>query len=389
MLTRLDKKYLESALKRYESGQCSPAELHFVETWMNYQDESNKDIDPFRNLDTNAKSAFMEEMRLRLLQDIRNEGKVVEMPLVRKVPLLWRAAAVVVFLVCGTLAYRAFFNPKDAGQSSKVIAHAKQDIAPGAIQAVLKLASGREVLLDSAKGKIVESNGQMISNGNGVLHYDGRSTAAEYHTLTTPRGGEYQLQLPDGTQVWLNAASSITYPTVFAGSERKVTITGEAYFEVASSSIKPFIVDADGRSAVEVLGTHFNLNAYADEPGVATTLLEGAVRVTAGDEKQQLAPGQQALVTADAIRWRKTVNTGEIIAWKEGMFRFENTDIETIMRQLSRWYDVEVVYKGGKGKEYFNITIPRNVRLSKVLELLELTGLIHFQIEDRKIIVAP
>ncbi|MBN9384047.1 MAG: FecR domain-containing protein [Chitinophagaceae bacterium] len=389
MLTRLDKKFLESALKRYESGQCSPAELHFIETWMDYQDKINKDIDPLEDLDAGARTALMEEMKLRLLEDIRHEEKVIELPPARKIRWLWRAAAVIVVLVGGTLAYRTFLNPKDAGQPSNITAHIQQDRPPGATQAVLKLAGGREIFLDSTKGKIAESDGQVINNEHGALHYDGKGTAAEYHTLATPRGGQYQLELPDGTRVWLNAASSITYPTVFTGEERKVTVRGEVYFEVAHNPARPFIVDVDGRSAVEVLGTSFDVNAYSDEPGIATTLLEGAISVAAGDKKQQLAPGQQALVTADGLQWRKDVNTREVVAWKEGLFRFENANIETIMRQLSRWYDVEVVYKGGKVKEYFNTTIPRNIHLSKVLELLELTGLIHFQMEDKKIVVTP
>lgn len=203
-----------------------------------------------------------------------------------------------------------------------------------------------------------------------------------FNTMRTPRGGEYRLQLPDGSKVWLNAASSITYPNIFTGDTRSVEITGEAYFEVAKDAARPFKVQA-GNMKVEVLGTHFNINAYPGEPVIKTTLLEGAVRI----QDAVLKPGQQASLAATGqFRVEDDVETEEVMAWKNGFFQFNDADMPTVMRQLENWYDITVAYEGRVPKRSFGGAIQRSLPLSKVLDILEENN-VRFKIEGRNITV--
>jgi ferric-dicitrate binding protein FerR (iron transport regulator) len=217
--------------------------------------------------------------------------------------------------------------------------------------------------------------------------------AAFYNTITTPRGGQYQVTLSDGTKVWLNAASSIRFPVLFTGNERKVEITGEAYFEVAKNVSKPFKVKTIS-SEVEVLGTHFNVNAYDDEAVAKTTLLEGLVKVSVPQTGGKLAarflqPGQQSGITKDGrISVLNNADTEEAVAWKNGRFQFRSADLKSILRQISRWYDVDVVYKGNVDL-HFTGQLTRDDYVSKVFDKLALTGEVHFKIEGKKIIVSP
>jgi ferric-dicitrate binding protein FerR (iron transport regulator) len=266
-----------------------------------------------------------------------------------------------------------------------------QDIAPGGNKAILTLADGTQVILDSANNGAITKQGNVtvIKLDDGQLAYNASSTstsALTYNTVTTPRGGQYQLVLSDGTKVWLNAASSLRFPTAFVGSERKVEMTGEGYFEVAHNDKKPFLVRAGGMD-VEVLGTHFNINSYKDEMVTTTTLLEGAVQVSSVQGNMvNLRPGQQSVLSGSALRV-SPADTDMAIAWKEGYFRFKNESVPAIMRKLSRWYDVEIVYRGGPGKEAFGGKISRSKTLAEVLEMLQSTKKIHFKIEERRIIV--
>lgn len=201
-------------------------------------------------------------------------------------------------------------------------------------------------------------------------------------------GGQYKLTLPDGSKVWLNAASSLKYPVVFIGNERKVEITGEAYFEIAKDESKPFKVLLNNME-IQVLGTHFNVNGYTDEEMIKTTLLEGKVKVLASGQTKYLLPGQQAqLKSSGNIAVTNEVNLEETVAWKDGNFQFENSDIKAVMRQLARWYDVDVSYKGNINKHFIG-SISRNVKLSQVLSMLQQTGEIKFKIEGKNLIVMP
>ncbi len=258
-----------------------------------------------------------------------------------------------------------------------------RDVAPGSNKAILTLADGKRIILDSAQGNIVQRGNLKVTNLGGKLDYEGRSNTVEYHTLSTPRGGQYKLVLPDGSDVWLNAASSITFPTAFVGKERNVTITGEAYFEVVHNAKQPFHVKVN-RMNIEVLGTHFDINGYTDEPYIKTTLLEGSVKVSRNDgETVLLKPRQQARVNqlTDEPITITTPDMDEVIAWKNGRFFYNNTDLKTIMRQVMRWYDVDVEYKDNIPVRYFTADISRDNNLSAILKILELSN-IHFRLEE-------
>jgi ferric-dicitrate binding protein FerR (iron transport regulator) len=208
------------------------------------------------------------------------------------------------------------------------------------------------------------------------------------NTIQTPRGGQYQVILPDGTKVWLNAASSLAYPTAFTGADRAVKLNGEAYFEVADNKDKPFKVMA-GNMEINVLGTHFNVMAYEDENAIKTTLLEGSVKVTNGKISHLLKPGQEGRVDRQSGAFRLLeADANEAVAWKNGVFQFGGASIESVMREIVRWYDVDVEYQG-RTNEHFRGTISRSVNASEVFKMLELTGAVHFTIDKKKIIVKP
>jgi transmembrane sensor len=294
------------------------------------------------------------------------------------------AAACILLVVMGGL---LFLNrrPHRDGRPDIV----QKEIAPGFNNAVLTLADGMKITLDSAHTGELTKQGDVavVNSGNGSLSYDGSGkTSANvlYNTLTTPRGGQYQLLLPDGTKVWLNAASSITYPTAFTGEERMVKLTGEAYFEVVHDKNKPFRVKA-GNQLIEDIGTHFNINAYTDEPSQVTTLLEGIVKVG----ERVLKPGEQASV---AISGEVIVSRGDLVqavAWKNGFFDFSDASLQMVMRQLARWYNVEVEYEGTIRQRQFTGMIGRALTLGQVLRGLTSEG-VHYRIEaNNHLIITP
>jgi hypothetical protein len=265
--------------------------------------------------------------------------------------------------------------------------------APQSNRAAITLASGHKIYLDSAAKGILVSQGnvKLFKLADGEITYSGSNTAAEYNTLTNPRGSRpVAMTLTDGTKVWLNAGSSLTYPVAFTGKERNVEITGEAYFEVTHHTGMPFTVKKLGDDAsILVLGTHFNVNAYDDEAAMKITLLEGAVKVSKGTNSSLLTPGQQAELKDGSIRLINDADMDEVMAWKNGKFQFgEKTGIETIMRQVARWYDVETEYRGKVNRHFWG-SISRNVNVSQVLKMLETTGAVHFKMEGMKVIVMP
>lgn len=264
----------------------------------------------------------------------------------------------------------------------------ENDLPPGGNKATLTLANGKQIVLDTLiSGETLKQGVSAIINRRGHLAYTPESKTGEvaYNILTTPRGGQYQLTLADGSKVWLNAASSIRFPTHFVGKERRVQITGEVYFEVAKNAAMPFKVEA-GNMEINVLGTHFNVNSYNV---VKTTLIEGLVVVASEGTTLALKPGQQAqLTTIGKIDLLEKVDLNETLAWKNGLFQFNNADIETVMQQIARWYDVEIIYEGNVTK-LFGGSIPRNMSASNVFKALELTGGVHFEIEGKTIIVKP
>jgi transmembrane sensor len=280
---------------------------------------------------------------------------------------------------------------EQAGNQSAVT-NSTTDVMPGKTKALLTLANGDKIVLDSvAFGKLAQQGNTAVLNENGQLIYTAGSQQEShpvYNTLTTARGEVYPLVLSDGSKVWLNAASSIYFPVAFTGKKRIVEITGEAYFEVAKNKTMPFIVRVNG-AEIQVLGTQFNVMAYNDEATVNTTLLEGSVKFEKNGNSIFLRPGEQSqLNLTGKIRVVNDVNIKKVMAWKNGFFDFEGSDFETIANQLSRWYDVEVKYEK-KIDEQFYAEIPRNTKLSVVLKALELTGKVDFKIEGRNIIVIP
>ena len=267
-------------------------------------------------------------------------------------------------------------------------------ILPGSNQAILTLANGSQVTLNDAQKGVLgrQGNTRIIKLDNGKLAYDAGhgeiagQQASLYNTIATPRGGQYQVTLPDGTKVWLNAASSLRFPTAFSGNTREVQLNGEAYFEVTPDKTKPFLVQA-GSTRTLVIGTHFNIMAYDDEAAIRTTLLEGAVRMDKGTQSTVLQPGQQGdlEIIGDKLT-TKTVNTKAVIAWKDGYYYFDRTPVQSVMRQIARWYNVDIEYRGPIPHDEIVGKIPRTAYVADVLHIMELIG-IHFSIEGRKIIV--
>jgi hypothetical protein len=296
------------------------------------------------------------------------------------------AASILLVMGLGTL-----FLVQNGNQSPVVVTpRLADDKEPGKTGAILTLSNGSKIVLDSAgNGLLTNQNNTTVSKKNGGLVYKAGSDAQTvYNTMTTPRARQYNLELSDGTKVWLNASSSITFPTSFAANERKVILTGEAYFEVAKDKTRPFRVSVNDMQ-VNVLGTHFNINAYDDEAAVNTTLLEGSVLLTEKGKKVLLKPGQQAQKQkSGAIIVNDNVNLDEVMGWKNGVFYFENASLQTVLRQVSRWYDVDVVFEKGVPARIFEGEIQRNLQLSQVLKILE-KNKVHFKIDGKILRVMP
>ncbi|PSL24031.1 FecR family protein [Chitinophaga ginsengisoli] len=304
----------------------------------------------------------------------------------------WWAAAVFVVMCCAG-AYLLFLRParRQPLDNTGGIA-AKNDIAPGSNKALLTLSDGSTVALDSTGNQLIRQGATTIRQYNGQLQYkaQGAASGIAYNTLTTPRGGQFKIVLPDGTKVWLNAASSIRYPIAFTQNERRVKISGEVYFEVAGNATKPFMVDVNGSTEVQVLGTHFNINAYKDEAAINTTLLEGKVSVNVNQQPGViLKPGQQAsLSTNGTLQLFKDVDTAQVVAWKEGWFQFHLANLPAVMRQVERWYDVEINYKGDITDVVFEGRIQRELTLAQMLKILEKYH-VRFHVEGKTITVLP
>jgi transmembrane sensor len=303
------------------------------------------------------------------------------------------AAAALILFITGTATWLVIRKNIPGKTAGKLARQEKNEVAPGGNKATLSLADGSVISLDDVKnGQIAQQgNAQVSKSANGQLIYkvtEDRPSSIVYNTLTTPRGGQFKLRLPDGSEVWLNAASSIKYPTTFAGNERKVEISGEVYFEIAHNASMPFKVSVNGME-VKVLGTHFNINAYNDEAAVKTSLLEGSISLTKAGAALTLKPGQQAqLAFAGNIHVTDDVDMDEVVAWKNGYFSFNMADLQAVMRQIARWYDVDIRYEGKIPERFFGGKIDRNSNASEVLKILE-ESKVHFSIEGKKIIVKP
>lgn len=304
---------------------------------------------------------------------------------------IWLAAACVITLLAVFFISRYTADKKITNQ--EIAASDTTILKPGGNRATLTLAGGKIIDLTYAKTGVIENDSGIKVNktADGELVYANNSSVANsatLHTLSTPVGGQYQLTLQDGTKVWLNAASSLKFPPAFSGNERKVMLTGEAYFEVAKNEKKPFRVMMAESTDVVVTGTHFNINAYPNEKEQQVTLLEGSVTVSNTINITKLEPGTQALIQNKQITKENVLDAQEITGWKDGLFVFHDAPIESIMMQLERWYDAKIIYKTNI-KQLFNATILRKEPLAKVLKLLELNGYVHFKTEKNIIYVLP
>lgn len=303
------------------------------------------------------------------------QRKVFRMaPIVR-----WTAAAIVV----GALATGFWWL------TGNTPAHVEQAAAikPGYSRAVLTLGNGKTVVLDSTGHQQIAAN--VSQQGGQLLYADNAAGSPQLNTLTTPRGGQFRVTLPDGTEAWLNANSSLTYPTAFEEGQRLVTVKGEVYFAVAKDAARPFQVRVDDGPIIDVLGTEFNVNAYTDEPSINTTLVQGKVKVQLGSTGAVvLQPGQQARTQNGGLKILPKVDVDQVTAWKNGVFNFEGVDLPGVMRQLSRWYDVEVIYAGKIPERRFGGEIQRGLELKQVLDILEEVG-IKFKIQGKQLIVLP
>ena len=337
-----------------------------------------------------AAAGFNEEAVFdRIMQ--KESANAVVVPMHRKSNnrLAWLSiAAAILLAVC--IGVYLWFPGTHHNRAVQAVAPVKKEILPGTNGAILTLADGSRIVLDSAQdGVIANKQGTTVLLHQGQLSYSetGAATAVGENTLTTPRGRQFSVVLPDGTKVWLNAASSLTYPSRFTTSERLVKVTGEAFFEVAKDVRKPFKVQAADHT-VEVLGTSFNINAYTDEPATKTTLLEGSVRVVnSNNNNKVLKPGQQAVIKGTELSVSE-VETDEVMAWKNGYFHFKDAGIKEVMRALQRWYDIEIVYEGKPTNRSFQGKIQKDLTLSELLSGLERSD-VHFKTDHNTLTILP
>lgn len=379
-------------IHKYHYGTISGEELNTLNEWYHSFEDLSEDLnsDPDFNEETVGN-----RIKSRLMETIGSDQFQR-----RSIPRRnWMMAASAIGLLLLGAASLYFFSGRTEPVKpviSKAAVPIQTDIAPGGDKAILILADGSSVVLDSTANGTINTQGNIrvlkLNAGQLAYNVEGSSavnTEMVYNTIKTPRGGQYQVTLSDGTIVWLNAASSLRFPVSFSDKNRTVEITGEAYFEVASDKKKPFIVKANN-SETEVFGTHFNINAYSDENSIKTTLLEGKVKVrVTGDADNEglfLKPGQQSVIRNASIRINRNADLEETMAWKNGRFQFNSTDLQAILRQIARWYDVDVVYQDSVDLQ-FTGQLPRNEYASAVFEKLALTGEVKFRIEGKKVFV--
>ncbi|PWG80556.1 FecR family protein [Pararcticibacter amylolyticus] len=374
-------------IRKYLAGKATPEEHKLLEDW--YQTHVAEEVE--------WDGEDEELLRLNLLRKIQAEthphAASFNPTRIRRYRL---AAAASFFVVFSFALYFFIKDARDAEGNIKKTVNVKtrNDISPGGNKAVLTLSDGSRIILEESEAGVLANQGNAVimKKKDGQLIYDHHnqaSGAGQMNEISTPRGGQYQVILSDGTKVWLNASSSLKFPATFTGSKRSIELTGEAYFEVQKDKKMPFYLKA-GDMEVEVLGTHFNIMAYKDEDQSNTTLVEGLVMVKKGNGSRLMKPGEQAVVVknTDRINLYKA-NIKKEMAWQRGYYIFERDDVESIMRKISRWYDVEIVYAPGFENTTFTGTVSRFKNLSDVLRVLESTEEVHFKLEGRRVTVMP
>jgi ferric-dicitrate binding protein FerR (iron transport regulator) len=387
----MDQKEFYTILRKYREGIATPEEIAFLEAYYDLFEVEENVLD---GMEDKAKAQLKYTIKVGLSEQIAAEERKSSSKVIwiKK----WAAAAAALLFI-GFASY--FFTKQTTTNPTNKTEEqvAKLDIPPGGNKAVLTLADGSSIILnDKENGLITQDAGaEIVKTKDGQIVYRSKQSAqnAALNMISTPRGGQYQLTLADGTKVWLNASSSIKFPTVFTGAERKVEITGEVYFEVAKNKKMPFKVSS-AHQIIEVLGTHFNINTYDDESADKTTLLEGSVKIhklnIEGKEENIstiLKPGQEAILAANAKNFKVSAADEEAaVAWKNGYFKFNRYNIQTIMRQVSRWYNVDVEYRGKISEDLFVGKINRSENVSEVLRILQLSK-INTTIKGDKIII--
>lgn len=392
---------LKSLYQKFLSGKCTDEEFNLL--FLQFNNRSSEELielirKELDSIDDPAEATFEEFLNLskvheRIISGIDSESQERSSKIFYKQIFysLSAAAAVLIIISLGIMFYTQRYSQKEILVTNKKFVH---DVVPGGNKAFLTLANGTKLsLTDAIDGELAQQAGiSIVKTEDGQLVYNVSNTSKQgndtplFNTIETPRGGQYQINLPDGSRIWLNAASSLRYPVVFSDNERKVELKGEAYFEIAKNMASPFRVVSNNQ-IVEVLGTHFNINSYPEEGSVKTTLLEGSVKIQSGNKSAILRPGQQSQVGNSIIVTQADIY--ETVAWKNGKTQFSNADIKTIMRMLSRWYDVEVQYQSEMIETGFGGSVSRSKNISEILKLLELTGDVHFKIEGRRVTVMP
>lgn len=386
------RKDLDKMIKRYVAGTATPEEIKFIEEYYQYLEKGENILDH----SSEEEVLRLEEENFQAIKAGIAHSKTNK----RIFPFYRYAAAAAILVVLGFGVLYLSKNKKLTAENILATNDKTLDVLPGVDKAILTLADGSKIVLDNHSNEnIMEKNGLTISKTkDGQLIYKvsngvQKGNVIAYNTIETAKGNQYQVLLPDGTKVWLNAASSLKYPEVFTGKERRVILTGEAYFEVAKDKTRPFFVKTisspkDNRGQdVEVLGTHFNINSYMDDQSVKTTLLEGSVKVSNDNSSKILKPGEQSVISnygLGAISILQ-VDTDDETAWKNGLFRFSSAGLKSILNQLERWYDVKIDYSSVPDKRY-NGMVPRSAKLSEVLKMLEVTGNINFEIEENRVL---
>ena len=362
-------------IKQYNAGTCSDYEKALVEDW-------------YLQFEMPEATALTNEKRAADLDYIQRKlpaGKTK----IRFVQKWYRVAAIAGVILTLSIGI-TYYTTHESHSQKQVIAALNHNLKPGSNKAILTLSNGKQIVLnDAVNGNLAnENNTAVTKTANGEVVYKtasaNRNSKVSYNTISTPVGGTYKLTLADSTSVFLDAASSIKYPIAFVGNERRVEITGQAYFEVAHNKQKPFKVTSNGQT-VEVLGTHFNVNAYNDEGVVRTTLLEGSVKVSNGGRVALLRPGQQSIIAANNAAITVTdADLETAVAWKDGVFRFKRADLQTVMRQFARWYNVEVVYENGIPNVAITGKVSRTANAAQILKIVTDLG-IKFKMDGKKI----
>jgi hypothetical protein len=372
----MENKQEKEIIDKYLSGNCTPEEKETIESW--YLDYAKH-----RPGDTDEPDYTSAESEIWNAIQQRNKPRVKTLW-----PRLTATASILLLITIGVYFIR-HKQPKQ--QIARIQAH---DIAPGTNKAILTLDNGKKIILTNAKNGLLASQGstRIDKTKDGAVQYNpsddvSNAAAIAYNTISTPKGGKYTITLADGTTVSLDALSSVRFPTTFNGNTREVTTTGQVYFEVAHNTAKPFRVHTN-KQTVEVLGTHFNISAYEEELTLKTTLLQGSIKITQNGQSALLKPGEQSQTSSsnNKITVIRDADVDEAIAWKNGFFQFNDSNIKDVMNQLSRWYDVDVQYEGKIPERTFSGKIYKNVNASQVLNILSYSK-VHFRIEGKKIIV--